>query len=359
MTYWVKNTSGMSVLNRSLEPPLHEQRSYFTRNDRFFVCNSGTTPRINAHSHFLRICGDGISTELKLSYDELRNMPQRTVPALLECAGNHRSMYQNVLGIRLDKRPQVTELLWTLGGVGMAEWRGVPLRHVLERAGINSGAFHVCPKGSETDSLDGEIKIPMPVAKAMDRDTILALEMNGQPLPPDHGSPVRAIVPGWIGAYSVKWVREIEVSSKHLWVTRNTEFYVLMGKDWPAEDYAPALGAPITEQNLKSSLALSWPAKLAAGNHVIHGYARAPGSPVECVHWSDDDGETWHAAELTGPNQKYGWVRFKFQWRATQGRRILMSRATDRLGRTQPETVPFNTGGYLFNAIHPHPVDVV
>ena len=215
------------------------------------------------------------------------------------------------MGESLDKRPQVTELMWGLGAVGMVQWRGVQLHHVLEAAGLAHDAFHVCPKGSETDSREREVKIPMPVSKAMDADTILALAMNGQPLPPDHGYPVRVIVPGWIGAYSVKWVREIEVSSQPMRVTRNTEFYVLKGGDGLAE------GVPISEFNPKSSLALPWPAALPAGIHRLHGYARSPGVPIDSVHWSEDQGRRWHLASLTGPNERYGWARFEFQWSAT------------------------------------------
>ena len=352
MSYWVKSTAGMSIVDRSLEPSLADQDGYITPSERFFVCNSGTTPRIDAAGHAIVVRGDGVSRTLRLSVDDLRQMPQRTVPALLECAGNHRFLFEEMMGEKLDKRPQVTELMWTLGAVGMARWRGVPLGHVLERAGIKRTAFHVCPKGCETDAREGEIKMPMPVAKAMDEDTILATEMNGEPLPPDHGFPVRVIVPGWIGAYSVKWVREIEVSTRHLRVTRNTEFYVLKGAAWPGD------GEPITERSMKSSLALPWPASLPAGEHTIHGYAHAPDGPIRTVHWSDDEGGSWREAELTGPNEKYGWVRFHFRWLATEGRHGLMTKATDRQGRTQPDAVPFNSGGYSFNAIHSHPVEV-
>jgi sulfane dehydrogenase subunit SoxC len=161
------------------------------------------------------------------------------------------------------------------------EWLfGVPLRYVLERTGISPAAYHVCLKGSETDSLEGEVKMPMPVEKAMHQDTILALEMNGEPLPADHGFPVRAIVPGWIGTYSVNWIKEIEVTRQHLCVARNTEYYVLMGDEWSAEEFAPVKGPAITEQNIKSSFALRWPAKLSPGEQTIRGYARSSGSVI-------------------------------------------------------------------------------
>ena len=352
MTFWVKESSRLSIVDRSLEAPLDAQDGYLTPNERFFVCNSGTTPIIDAAEHVVRVHGGGVRRTLELSVADLEAMPQRTVPAVLECAGNHRFMFREFMGEPLDRRPQVTELIWGLGAVGMARWRGVSLRAVLELAGLAPGARHVCPTGAEADSREGVVRIPMPVSKAVDPDTILALEMNGRPLPPDHGFPVRTIVPGWIGAYSVKWVRDIEVSIEHPRVARNTEFYVLRGEDWPAE------GIPITEFNLKSSLALAWPARLAACEHLVHGYARGPAAPIDNVLWSDDNGSTWHPAALTGQNERYGWVRFQFRWHATRGRHTLMTRATDRRGTTQPTAVAFNTGGYLFNAVHAHPVSV-
>jgi len=204
LIYWVKNTAGFVIKNRSLEQPLHQQHTYLTPTDQFFVCNSGTTPQIAAEDYRLTIRGDAASTEISLSLADLQALPQRTVPAIIECAGNHRVLFEDVMGEQLNKRPDVIELKWGLGAVGMAEWRGVPLRLLLDRAGITDAAYHVCFTGGEADSRDGEVKVPIPVAKAMDVDTIIALEMNGAPLPLDHGFPARANVPGSIGTCSVK-----------------------------------------------------------------------------------------------------------------------------------------------------------
>lgn len=352
MSYWVKSTDGMMVKDRSLEPPHHRQDGYLTSADRFFVCNSGTTPRLDADTHKIRVHGEGVGAEAVLSMTDLHAMPQRTVPAVMECAGNHRALFRDVMGMTLDKRPRVTELLWTFGAIGMAEWRGVPLRHVLEIADIRPDAYHVCAKGAETDSLEGEVLMPIPVEKAMDEDTILALEMNGVPLPPDHGFPVRVVVPGWVGTYSIKWVREIEVRNSHVTACRNTDYYVMHGDGHPRE------GEIVTEQSIKSTLSLPWPATLPKGTHVIRGYARSPGCPIARVAVSTDAGRTWADVDLIGPNEKWGWTRFQFRWRAEPGEHILMTRATDENGRTQPDSVPFNYGGYLFNAVHPHKVTV-
>jgi len=354
----VKDTENMRVHGLSLEAPLEKQNGYLTPIEQFFVCNSGSTPLINAQDFSLRIWGDGVAHELVLSYSDLLKMAQHDVPALLECAGNHRSFFRDIDGIAPQTPPGTEELIWSTGAVGMAEWSGVPLRSLLAMAGVKDNALLVCPRGSETDSCEGEVRMPMPLHKAMDRDTLLAITMNGSPLPADHGYPVRVLVPGWIGAYSVKWVKDIEVTTEQLWVQRNTKSYVLQGDHWPAMRYAPAKGELITWQNIKSSLALPWPASLPSGRHTLHGYARSPGSPIASVMWSDDKGLRWRAATLGKNNERYGWVRFEFDWQAIQGQQMLMTKALDQLGQSQPTSIPFNTGGYLYNAIHPHPVCV-
>ncbi|MEM7293194.1 MAG: molybdopterin-dependent oxidoreductase [Pseudomonadota bacterium] len=359
MNYWVKDAAGMVIRDRSLEPAFHRQRDYFTPVDQFFVCNSGSTPDLRGADFSLQIRGDSVAKPLTLSLDELRAMPQRTVPAVIECAGNHRDLFQSVMGEKLNKRPHMTEVIWTTGAIGMAEWRGVPLRHVLELAGVDESAYHVCPAGADLDSPEGSVVVPIPVEKAMHEDTLLALEMNGAPLPPDHGFPLRVIVPGWVGTYSVKWVGSIDVCSEHQWVYRNTELYVLMGEHWPEDEYRPARGALVTEQNIKSALALEWNAKLSSGSHSIHGFARSPGSPIARVEWSDDRGVSWQNAALSGPNEKWGWVKFSFEWLVEPGEHALITRAVDKEGRVQTDAVEFNTAGYLFNAVYPHPVTVV
>ncbi len=358
--HYVKDTTEFTHLPAGVEYALHKQTGFLTPNDRFFVCSAGDTVALDAASWRLTIEGDGVARPLSLGYDQLQAMEQTTVPALLECAGNHRRLFQDVLGERLDKRPDITEVLWGLGAVGMAEWRGVRLRDLLTRAGVDAAAIHVCPIGHDKGiAAEQRMQCPMPLAKAMDPDTLIALAMNGEPLPPDHGFPARVIVPGWVGTYSVKWLDRIEVSMTHRWVPRNTEYYVLRGEHWPEKDYAPARGAPITAHPIKSSLALPWPATLRAARQVISGYARSPDACIRRVEWSDDDGRTWREADIVSPNLRYAWVRFCFEWTAAPGDHTLMTRAFDDKGRSQPERVPFNIGGYAFNMIHPHPVEVL
>ena len=352
---WVKDTSPYHVFTDYpvLEPLLEKQTTFITPNDLFFVCNEISTARIDISTYRLKVEGDAIERPLELTYDDLLSLPSRTVLVYLECAGNQRRLFEKVL----DQPAE--DVQWMLGGVSMASWTGVPLRLILEMAGVKSNGLYVNVKGLDENAPEGGVSRPMPIEKAMDPDTILAYIMNGEILPPDHGFPLRAIVPGWVGTNSVKWAGTITASSEKIWVDRNTEHYVLKGPEWPAEEYAPAQGAPITTQNIKSSLALPWPATLPNGPQLLRGFARSPHAKIAKVEWSADGGQNWQMATLLEPNLKYAWVRFELNWDAPTGTHSLMTRATDELGNTQPDTIPFNKLGYMFNMVHPHPVTVL
>jgi sulfane dehydrogenase subunit SoxC len=353
-----KDKAVMVEHGTSLELPLEYQQDYLTPVDRFFVCNSGSSPQIATGDYALRIWGDGVEHEVVLDYTDLEAMQQHCVAAVIECAGNHRALFQEIDGKKIETPAGTAELIWSTGAVGMAHWSGVPLADALRLAGLKDQAVHVCATGSEEDSVEGSVRIPMPMEKALDSDTLLALQMNSQSLTVEHGHPVRVLVPGWIGAYSIKWVQNIEVSCKNIWVRRNTESYVMMGDAWPAKQYAPSMGMPLTSLNIKSALALPRPAQLDSALHRLHGYARSPGYKIAGVEWSDDNGRTWSAASLVGDHEKYGWVRFEFDWQVQPGNHNLMTKATDESGQTQPDKVPFNTAGYLYNAVYPHAINV-
>jgi DMSO/TMAO reductase YedYZ molybdopterin-dependent catalytic subunit len=185
----------------------------------------------------------------------------------------------------------------------------------------------------------------------------LAYALNGERLTQDHGFPLRAIVPGWVGSSSIKWLDKIVVSREPLWTRNNTEAYVLVG-----DGYAPegeALGEVITTQVVNSALALPWPATLPAGTHRLQGFAHSPFGGIAGVEWSDDRGATWHATTLVGPQLQYSWVRFEFWWEATLGEQTILTRAIDIADNCQPDCVPFNVEGYLFNQPLPHLITVV
>jgi DMSO/TMAO reductase YedYZ molybdopterin-dependent catalytic subunit len=270
------------------------------------------------------------------------------VYAYLECGGNQRSYFAAAMG----QTAQGTQ--WQRGGVGMAIWTGVPLREILQRAGITEEAVDVQLIGLDQDSPEGGFRRPVPVAKAMDPDTILAYQMNGERLPADHGFPVRAIVPGWVGSTSVKWLGRIEVSTQKVWSRNNTTSYVLVGDAYPPEGEAG--GKVATLQSIKSILILPWPAQLQAGPQRIRGYAYSPSAPIENVAWND--GGSWQEARFIDPPIPYAWRRFEFEWAPAAGTYHLTTRATEASGQTQPESIPFNEKGYLYNAPLAHPVTV-
>ena len=268
----------------------------------------------------------------------------------LECAGNHRARFDRVQG-----RP-AEGTKWGAGGVGNGEWTGVALRDVLELAGIGDDAGSVLLVGLDKESPEEGFRRALPVEKAMHPDTLLAYALNGEPLTRDHGYPLRAVIPGWVGASNIKWLGRIVVSSEKHWTRNTTTSYVLIGDDYPPE--GEALGQPVTTQTVKSALALPWPAEMAPGQHRLQGFAHSPDGPVTRVEWSDDSGRTWREASVLAPQFRYSWVRFEFVWEARRGEHTIMTRATDSAGATQPDAVPFNKKGYLFNQPVPHPIRV-
>ena len=193
---WVKDPTPFIRHPTNLETRLESLTGLLTPNDLFFVRNHAPTPRIDATTYRLRVEGDAVARPLELSYEDLLRLQSHSVIAYLECAGNWRSFYDKVLG-QVASGGQ-----WGTGGVSCASWSGVSLGTVLDLAGVRDTARDVNIVGLD----DGGFERPMSLAKAMDSDTLLAYSMNGETLPPDHGFPVRAVVPGWAGSNSVKWV---------------------------------------------------------------------------------------------------------------------------------------------------------
>ncbi len=323
---------------------MRDQR-LLVRNERFFVRNHTATPRIDAATWRLRVFGSGLRDPggVELSYDQLSRLETREITAAIECAGNGRRFFGDQQGTPAPGTQ------WRLGAIGLARWRGVPLSAVLERAGVRPDAVDVMPEGLDNrvsaDGADqGHVRRPLPIAKALD-DALLAFEMNGEELPPDHGFPARIVVPGWIGVASIKWVGSIEVSSTPLSSPWTTKWY-----------------RGLSTQPVKSAFELPWDARLTPERRTIdlHGRSWSGGAPIRRVEVSTDGGATWERAHVRGPNRPYGWARWTFPWRSPEpGAHQVLARATDRDGLTQPETVPFNENGYQFWAVVRHPVRVV
>lgn len=341
----------------SLETKPELLTEFITPNEQFFVCSETSSPVLAPETYTLKIEGDGVGKPLALSYESILKLPSHSVTAYLECAGNHRDLFDRVMNRPVAESPDGFGMTkWLTGGVGNAIWTGVPLKVLLELAELDPEAIVVNAKGLDEEAAEGGVSRPMSLEKAMDPDTILAYHMNGEPLPLDNGYPFRLIVPGYVGTNSVKWVGTITASKSEIKVDRNTKHYVFIGPEW--EPDGDVLGELITTQNIKSSLALPWGGSIPTGPQKIKGNARSPHAPIAQVEWSDDNGATWHPATLIPPNLKYSWCLFEFEWDAPIGRQTLMTRATDKAGNTQPMEQPFNEEGYLFNMVFPHPVKV-
>jgi hypothetical protein len=254
-----------------------------------------------------------------------------------------------LLGAELGTRFAGTP--WGRGAIGTAEWTGVRLRDLVEAAGLDPGAREVMP-----ESLDAiRARRPLPLAKAMADDTLVALAMNGEVLPPDHGFPARVVVSGWLGAASIKWLSRIEVSRERLFVPWNTVDYVLIGPGYPSD--GPARGPAITGLPASALTELPWPARLRPGPQLIRGRAFAGEHAIACVEYRVDDGP-WRPAELSSPAIPGAWVRWQFGWDPEPGPHTLRVRATDERGRAQPDASAWNELGYLQHAVLAHPVRV-
>jgi sulfane dehydrogenase subunit SoxC len=323
--------------------------SYTTPNDLFFVRNNSATPLIDFRTWRLAISGPGVERPYSLSYEELLALPAQVVACFLECAGNGRSLYGELMD-----RPAVGTP-WKLGAFGVAEWRGVALADLLQRAGIRPSAVDVLVSGLDAPPIER----PIPVATALADNTLIATHMNGEPLPPDHGFPARLIVPGWIGMANIKWVGKITVAEERVYVEKNTTDYILLGPDYPAEP--PASGARLDRLVVKSVLFLPWPGTLATGRQTVQGYAWSPNGTIARVDISLDGGQTFNPARLIGPNLPQAGTRWEFVFDAYPGEMTIISRATDDQGHRQPpvEEQAWNKLGYLFGAMIPHPIRVM
>jgi len=313
-------------------------QGYHTPTDRFFVRNHTSTPLIELAGWRLRVHGEGVRQPAAYDYERLLSLPARTMDVAIECTGNGRRFYAEQQG-----RP-TPGAQWGLGAIGVARWRGVPLRDLLRAAGVRDEAVDVVPVGLDAPfETYGHVRRPLPVGKAMD-DVLLAYEMNGEPLPPDHGFPLRLVVPGWAGIASVKWLGDIEVHTRAAFTPWNTVFY-----------------QGITEQPVKSAFELAWNASMALGRpYVLRGRSWSGHGRIVRVEVSVDGGATWREAEHPRSRLISAWLPWHVEWAPERlGPQVLLARATDETGATQPLVTPWHPLGYHFDAVVQHPVRVV
>ena len=282
--------------------------------------------------------------ELTLELAELRQRPRAELAVTMECAGNGRA--------RLDPRP--VSQPWLLEAVGTALWGGTPLRPLLEEVGVGESAVEVLFTGLDR-GIDGGIEQQyqrsLSVEDALGEDLLLAYEMNGTPLPPQHGFPLRLVVPGWYGMTSVKWLAEIEVVDEPFAGYQQTQAYRLR----QAEDEEGTALQRIVPRSLFVPPGipefLSRERSAEAGEHVIQGRAWSGLAPIAAVDLSTDGGSTWSPAELEPEEGRWAWRGWRFRWQAEPGEHVLCSRARDEDGNEQPVDPPWNLGGYANNAV--------
>jgi DMSO/TMAO reductase YedYZ molybdopterin-dependent catalytic subunit len=271
---------------------------------------------------------------LELSYEELKAMPSLTLTALLECSGNGRVFL----------KPPQTSIRWELGGVSNAEWTGVKLSDVLARAGVREQAVEAILEGSDKGSFDepnpktpGPITYArsLPLDKARRPEVILAYRMNGEDLPAEHGFPVRAVVAGWYGMASVKWLQRVIVTERPF----DGFFQTFMYAIWERRHGLPTL-VPVSDIAVKAEIARPSFGEVvpADSTYRVIGAAWAGESEVVKVEFSADGGKSWHLTRLLDEPVRFAWRFWEFDWRtpARPSRVPLMARATDDRGRTQP-----------------------
>lgn len=341
----------------NLEYPFSTLDSVITPNDRFFVrSHFPSLPPLEARSWRLRVEG-AVDRPYEIGYDDLLKMPSRTLAATIECAGNGRIFLS----------PKARGLQWEMGAVGTAEWTGTPLAGVLERAGVQKGAVEVVLEGADTGEITEEPKSPgkisfsrsIPLAKALQPEVLLAYRMNGKDLTPSHGFPVRAVVPGWYGMASVKWLVRVIVTDRPFTGYFQTADYAY----WARRDGLPAQRIPVGEVEVKAQIAR--PARheaIPAGTvYRVHGTAWGGESEVVQVELSADGGHTWEAAEWRSARLPYSWRLWEYAWRTPDkpGNMLLMARATDAQGHTQPMERDAHRATYMISHVLPIPVEII
>ncbi len=315
----------------NLEFPFESLDRFVIPNGRFYVRSHFAVPRMEASSWRMEVAG-AVEQPFRIGLDDLKKMPSRTITAMLECSGNGR----------VNLVPKAKGILWDSGAVGNAEWTGVPLAALLERAGLKEGALEVVLEGADKGRVEEEPKSPgeihfarsIPLEKAR-RDVLLAYQMNGEDLSPEHGAPLRAIVPGWYGMASIKWLGRILVVDRPF----AGYFQTLDYSYFERRDGLPSL-VSTGENEVKSQIAR--PARDEAiprnSDYRVHGAAWAGESEVSRVEVSTDGGKDWAVAKLVGEPIPHAWRLWEWTWKTPKqvGPLIVMARATDRRGRVQP-----------------------
>jgi DMSO/TMAO reductase YedYZ molybdopterin-dependent catalytic subunit len=333
-----------STRPEDLEMPLDGFLEEITPIERFFVRTHDYAPAVDLQQWRLKVAGS-VHKAISLSLDDIKGFPKTEVTAVLECAGNGRSLYE----------PPVPGIQWAYGSVGNARWAGARLSAVLAKAGIKDTPVETLFAGA--DRAPGSMPAfqrAMPLAKALHKDTIVAYEMNGEALPAPHGFPLRVVAPGWAGDSWMKWLSSIEVRTSPFEGFFMKTAYRHPGKPVaPGTAVDPASMKPVEEIGVKSVIATpAQGAFLEPGRVRIAGAAWSGTSPVEAIEISVDRGRRWVPAVLSKNKTTYGFRLFESTFDTPAGYHVVMARARNERGDIQPMIQEWNPSGYLFNAVH-------
>ena len=357
----IPGKNGLSILNNrplNAETPSHLLDDTITPNDRHFIRNNGLVPQIDATKWTLTVDGE-VHTPLVLTLEQLKRFKQYTYALQIECGGNGRAGFN----------PPAKGNQWTYGAIGCATYTGVKMRDVLHSAGLKNSAVYTGYYGEDPHLSGDPNKIPIsrgtPISKALDEHTLIAWEMNGQPLPALHGFPLRVVTPGWPGSTSIKWLKRIFVRNKEHDGAKMT------GYSYRVPRYKIAPGSHIPKQDMKiiesmpvKSLITFPKSPLNLKNKkslLVRGHAWAGDRSVQDVHLSINFGASWLKTSLTAPINPYAWQNWNTVINFPQkGYYEIWARATDSAGEMQPMVVPgWNPKGYLNNAMHRIAVNVI
>jgi len=334
------------------EAPLEYLRTPITPNDQFFVrYHLANIPEVDVKTYKIAVGGDGggANNTTEITLDDLKKMPAVEVVAVNQCSGNRRGL----------SNPHVAGVEWGYGAMGCARWKGARLKDVLDKVGIKKEAVEIMFGGADGPVVD---KTPdfvksIPVSKAMDENTLIAYEMNGQPLPHFNGFPARIVVPGWTGTYWMKHVNKIDALTaplKNFWM--NPAYRIPVGifpvaARFTSQEYAP--NTPITEMVVNSLITSHRDgAKVKAGKVTVAGMAWDGGYGIRTVQASTDGGKTWSTATLGQDLGKFAFRPWSFEMTAKTGANTVMVNATNKLGQSQVADLIFNGAGYHNNVMH-------
>jgi len=338
----------LQLATRNRGMPLEALRYDITPTGLHYLLIHFDIPATDAATWRLEIGGQ-VEKTLSLSMEELKARPARTVTATLECAGNGRA--------RLSPRP--VSQPWLVEAIGTARWTGVPLRDVLADAGLRAGALELVFTGADhgvQGGVEHDYERSLPIEEALREDVLLAYEMNGRPLEPQHGAPLRLLVPGWYGMTSVKWLRRITaITSTFEGYQQAVAYRYQQGEDDPGEGVSRirvrALMGPPGYPDFMTRRRF-----VQAGPVELMGRAWSGHGPVVRVEVGVD-GE-WADATLQPALDEYAWRGWTYEWQATPGEHELSVRATDASGDVQPVRQPWNYQGMGNNLVQTVPVTV-